>query len=325
MQELLPSPAKQHLLMASSACETATVEVVEQVQAVELREGGESLGIAAAPEIPEIPKERSPMLDVHPAPHAATTWREFFIHLGTITIGLLIAISLDAGVEKLAHLHERHQLEAALVAECEHNRQSAENNFDVFDDRLAWLLGLRRDIDTMLATGGKANVPYRTIINRPREASGEILMTSAVWDTVKSNERLTLLPDDLARAYAGDYTQAQMTTDLRSVYTQTEARQSAFEARFADQETPTRPVLSRMNPQQLEQYAMLVSETFQSVREQRIRLTLFYGVNNATLKGLYDSPSRIREQLSAIRTYPEDFTRLRALSESSDTVSPPDK
>ncbi len=39
------------------------------------------------------------MPDVH-APHAAVrTWRDFFIHISTITIGLLIAIALEQCVE----------------------------------------------------------------------------------------------------------------------------------------------------------------------------------------------------------------------------------
>jgi hypothetical protein len=317
MPETPPIPAEPLVPPPSSSEASVPVEVPEIVDTAVIVETPEASEISQVPEIAETPKEQTHMLDVHPAPHAATTWREFFIHLGTITIGLLIAIALDAGVEKLAHLHERHQLEAALYAECEHNKQSAENNFDVFDDRLAWLLGLRRDIDTMLATGGKANLPYRTLKNRPREASGEILMASAVWDTVKNNEQLALLPEGLARAYSVNYKQAEMTTDLRSIYTQTLARQAAFESRFADLETPGTPVLSRMNPQQLEEYAMLVSETFESVRVQRDRQVLFYGVNNATLKGLYDSPSRIREQGLAGREHPEDFKKLAALSAPS--------
>jgi hypothetical protein len=64
------------------------------------------------------------MLDVHPTRHAAATWREFFIHLGTITVGLLIAISLEQGVEKLHHLHQRHQLEEDLVEEARQNRNT---------------------------------------------------------------------------------------------------------------------------------------------------------------------------------------------------------
>src|ERR1700722_14743944 len=57
------------------------------------------------------------MLDVHPAHHAASTWRDFFIHLATIVLGLLIAIGLEQTAEYFHHLHQRHQLEADLREE----------------------------------------------------------------------------------------------------------------------------------------------------------------------------------------------------------------
>src|ERR1700733_10097267 len=57
--------------------------------------------------LPELP-EPIPMLDVHPPHHAASTWRDFFIHIITSVIGLLIAVGLEQAVE---YLHQRHQLE----------------------------------------------------------------------------------------------------------------------------------------------------------------------------------------------------------------------
>ena len=50
-------------------------------------------------------KEETPVIDVH-APHGGMhTWKDFWIHLGTIAAGLLIAISLEQGVEALHRLH----------------------------------------------------------------------------------------------------------------------------------------------------------------------------------------------------------------------------
>lgn len=47
------------------------------------------------------------MLDVHP-PHSTThTWRDFFIHIATIAVGLLIALGLEQTVEALHRHHER--------------------------------------------------------------------------------------------------------------------------------------------------------------------------------------------------------------------------
>src|SRR5580698_1736696 len=58
-----------------------------------------------------------PMLDIHPAHHAASTWRDFFIHIATICIGLLIAIGLEQTVEALHRQHERSQIRESLHSE----------------------------------------------------------------------------------------------------------------------------------------------------------------------------------------------------------------
>jgi hypothetical protein len=274
----------------------------------------ESSSIGSAAQEPlELPEE-IPMLDVHPQHAALHGWKDFWIHLATITIGLLIAIGLEQSVEALHRLHLRHELETALRGEAVQNQVNAINNFDVFDDRIAWLLGLRRDVDTMLATHGKANLPYRRVKNRPRTSSGELLMATAVWDTVKNNDRLTLLQDELARSYAGNYKQIEMIVELRSEFTQIQERQNAFESRFADLETPNTPVLSRMNREQLEQYAMLISDTLTAVVAQKTRLMQFFGTNEATFKGIYDIPSRLNEQRTALSTYATDFKKLAAQS-----------
>jgi hypothetical protein len=59
------------------------------------------------------------MLDVHPAHHAASTWKDFFIHIATIVLGPCIAVSLEQTVEYFHHRHERRQLEEDLRAEAE--------------------------------------------------------------------------------------------------------------------------------------------------------------------------------------------------------------
>jgi hypothetical protein len=57
------------------------------------------------------------MLDVH-APHeAAHTWTNFFIHLATIVIGLLIAVGLEQTVEYLHHRHQVAEIRRSLAEE----------------------------------------------------------------------------------------------------------------------------------------------------------------------------------------------------------------
>ena len=44
-------------------------------------------------------------MEVHPPDHPLRTWGDFWIHLGTITIGLLIALGLEATVEWAHRVH----------------------------------------------------------------------------------------------------------------------------------------------------------------------------------------------------------------------------
>lgn len=63
------------------------------------------------------------MLEVHPPPHAAHGWRDFFVHIVTIVIGLLIAIGLEQAVEAIHHRHEVNEARSALAQERFENQQ----------------------------------------------------------------------------------------------------------------------------------------------------------------------------------------------------------
>src|SRR5882757_6824641 len=74
---------------------------------------------ANTPELPAASpnEEPAPMLDVHPAHHAASTWRDFFVHIATIVLGLLIAIGLEQTVEYFHHQHQLRELAHGLVVD----------------------------------------------------------------------------------------------------------------------------------------------------------------------------------------------------------------
>jgi hypothetical protein len=66
------------------------------------------------------------MLDVHPPEHTPHTWRDFFIHIATIVIGLLIAIGLEQAVEAIHHHHQANHAREMLTQEAERNRKTLE-------------------------------------------------------------------------------------------------------------------------------------------------------------------------------------------------------
>jgi hypothetical protein len=61
------------------------------------------------------------VIDVHPPHEPIHGWRDFLLHLLTITIGLLIALSLEGLVEWQHHRHLVHEAEASLHTEIENN------------------------------------------------------------------------------------------------------------------------------------------------------------------------------------------------------------
>ena len=67
-------------------------------------------------------EEPPPVLDVHP-PHSPThTWKDFFIHIATIVVGLLIAVGLEQTVERIHQHNELRDTREELAHEFEANR-----------------------------------------------------------------------------------------------------------------------------------------------------------------------------------------------------------
>jgi hypothetical protein len=79
------------------------------------------------------------MLDVHAPEHEIHGVRDFVVHLLTITVGLLIALGLEATVEDMHHRHQRHEAEAMIRQEITDNRKHLLDSAD----------GLKSEIDSM--------------------------------------------------------------------------------------------------------------------------------------------------------------------------------
>src|ERR1700733_1469764 len=71
--------------------------------------------------------EVAPVIDIHPPHEPIHGWRDFFLHLTTITIGLLIALSLEGCVEWQHHRHLVHEAEASLRTEIQSNESGLSN------------------------------------------------------------------------------------------------------------------------------------------------------------------------------------------------------
>ncbi len=62
------------------------------------------------------------MLDVHAPEHTPHSVRDFFLHIFTITIGLLIALGLEAAMEWRHHVHLRDEANDNILSEVRDNQ-----------------------------------------------------------------------------------------------------------------------------------------------------------------------------------------------------------
>jgi hypothetical protein len=149
-------------------------------------------------------------MDVH-APHEPIhTWRDFAIHLVVITIGLLIALSLESLVE---HIHQRHLLHTAetnLHVELQDNRDLLAGDERQLNRTEA---ELQNDIATL--TSRKSNPSVATPLDLGWTWNG---MEDSAWTTARDSGALTLMPYDAEQAWSVIYGQQGVVNDQARVY-----------------------------------------------------------------------------------------------------------
>jgi hypothetical protein len=145
------------------------------------------------------------VLDVH-APHETPHgWRDFLLHLFTITIGLLIALSLEGLVEWQHHRDLVHAAEASLHAEIQNNAHDMTGILATLhknqDD-------LKHDVDML-----KILIATKKLPNGSMTLSYRIVTLDSVsWKTAQTTGALSYMPYDLAKEYASIYgTQEELT------------------------------------------------------------------------------------------------------------------
>ncbi len=220
-------------------------------------------------------------MEVH-APHEPLhTWRDFWVHLGTITIGLLIAISLEQSVEALHHLHQRHQLEEDLRAEGERNVEIVQKDQQEFAAMREWELGLRKNVDAMRASGGKVGFSYAA-----NPVPGQPTVPSdSVWTTAKESMLVVQLPRTEAEMYSRLDLQHKLLQDRIDHWLEVKAEMKEFEDNFDDAEPGSEPDLSRMSADELRSYSMLLTKDVAARDDVQFRLNNFLRLDRAVLEG----------------------------------------
>jgi hypothetical protein len=162
------------------------------------------LPLANTPEPPEpsLPEEPTTMLEVHPPHHATNSWRDFFIHIATIVLGLCIAVGLEQTVEYIHHRHQIRDTREALHQEREENRKLFSVNTASFRWQMSQL---------------KNNLRVLTFLQQhpatPEEKLPGVLewffmhdpVVESAWKNSQQTQVLTLMPSEETEADAKLY------------------------------------------------------------------------------------------------------------------------
>ena len=154
-----------------------------------------------APE-PSPPEEPIPMLDVHPAHHAASTWRDFFIHIATIVVGLLIAVGLEQTVEYFHHRHQVAETREALRVEREINI----NRFAIATAEFRRFAPiLQSDLNVLVYIHDHPGAKFTQLPARFNWYTITVPFNDSAWKTAQQSSVLQYMPRDEVQRYSQLY------------------------------------------------------------------------------------------------------------------------
>ena len=224
-------------------------------------------------------------MDVHLPEEPVYTWKQFWIHLGTITAGLLIALGLEHAVAAAHRVHERHELQRELHDEGERNEETLKMDFERIAALKTSLVAWHRQVDEAMAKGGGL------IDSRTQSASiGTVALPSqAMWDSAKASGRVALLSNDQNAVYAYLYQQEErlkaQEKDWMGVAVEKQELERRFERSFENSGDDSAPDFSRMSVEDLKNYSAVLNREIAEIDEMTILLRYFDAANRAVLEG----------------------------------------
>ena len=222
------------------------------------------------------------MLDVHPPHHPTHTWKDFFLHIATIVVGLLIAVGLEQTVEAIHRKHQVEETRAALDIERRVNRgrfagmtEQFERSVPILQRNLAVFLALRQH------PGGHGPLPELdwNVLRFPSR-DGE-------WQMAKQANVVQWMP--LAEARREDELYRRLHDLDTDIYEETKAINEATVFAVSD------PDPTHLSAQQLDRQIELTAQVLQTFR--------VVALDQDNLHTVFPdfSPAPTREEAEAIR------------------------
>ena len=102
-------------------------------------------------------------MDIEPPHGPIETWRDFFVHLVIITLGLLIALALEGIVGYIHERHLVHEANANITAEMRDNQKDVEDSVKAtarYQQDMKHLIALMEDVKAGKKLNGSVNITF---------------------------------------------------------------------------------------------------------------------------------------------------------------------
>jgi hypothetical protein len=141
------------------------------------------------------------VLDVHAPHHPIGGWKDFFIHLITISVGLLIAVGIEGCVE----LHREHKLvreaRETMREEIQHNSSEMKDALGKLDQQTATM---KKNIETL--TRIQENPKDKEAQNASISADFSVVgLRDTAWKTAQTTGALSFMPYAESQRYSNVY------------------------------------------------------------------------------------------------------------------------
>jgi hypothetical protein len=159
-------------------------------------------------------------LDVHAPHHSIGGWKDFFVHLLTITVGLLIAVGIEGCVE----LHREHKLvgeaRETMREEIQHNSKEMKDAVGKLDQQSAIM---KKNIETLtrIQENPKDKAAQNASINADFSTIG---LPDTAWKTAQATGALSYMPYAESLRYSNVYSSQQDFLDQQNKILEDEAQ-----------------------------------------------------------------------------------------------------
>ena len=222
------------------------------------------------------------MLDIHPPHEAVHTWRDFFIHIATIVVGLLIAIGLEQTVETIHRRHERtellqrlHEESQQIVNECAQSKAVLATRDQQLSSRIEQLQVVLWQ-NRPLALTDPSTGP--TVLQRPDDP---------IWRAAKTGGLASRLSSEEINAYSEVETLSAKVEIAYDRMVVIHLDRTAFEHEFPGPDFD--PDLSHASPADLRQYLQLLTRERAAVIYVDLMVAGMRGAEASILQGNYDA------------------------------------